>query len=113
MDGLLRFFDFDVDAPVQAIALPSSVFVNRKGRYMIDCNDKVLISAGCETEGDEVIMSLVCGADDWIPADTQFCNGVNGASVWLSKLGSQVVLTGFSGEVAVYDITLQAASETQ
>lgn len=113
VDGLLRFFDFDVDAPVQAIALPSSVFVNHKGRYMIDCNDKVLISAGCETEGDEVIMSLVCGADDWIPADTQFCNGVNGASVWLSKLGSQVVLTGFSGEVAVYDITLQAASETQ
>lgn len=110
VDGLLRFFDFDVEEPVQSIALPASVFVNHKGRYMIDCNDKMLISAGCETEGDEVIMSLVCGADDWIPADTQFCNGVNGVSVWLSKLGPQAVLTGFSGEVVVYDIALQAVA---
>ncbi|TNJ26561.1 WD40 repeat protein [Giardia muris] len=105
VDGCVRFYDFDVADPVQEIYVPQDIFVNHRGRYLLACNANALVSAGCETEGDEVLMTLACEADEWVPADTQLCNGVSVASIWLASDGTRVVITGFDGEVAVYELS--------
>lgn len=104
VDGVIRFYDFDVQDPVQEVALPEGVCANKKGRYVFDLTGQSIVTAGCECEGDEVIMTLINAGSEWAPNETHLCNGAEICTVNFDATGRRVVMTGSAGEIFVYSL---------
>lgn len=103
LDGVIRFFDFDVQEAVQEVLLPESVYVGPRARYLLTLTEDRLVAAGCECEGDEVMMLMEAGEKEWVPVETELTGGLQVCSV--SFAGPRTVAaTGTRGEIFVYGI---------
>jgi len=103
LDGVIRFFDFDVQEPVQEVLLPEGVYVGPRAKYLLSLTEDRLVAAGCEFGGDEVMMVMEAGEKDWVPVETELTNGLQVCSV--SFAGPRTVAaTGARGEIFVYEL---------
>ncbi|CAL6019647.1 WD40_repeat protein [Hexamita inflata] len=98
LDGTIRFFDFDVQDPVQIVKMPPGCVI--KGKLFVDVHGDRLIAGGCYMDADEVLLCMRMGQSGWEPAGSQLTNGIQIGSL---KIKNNIYVSGIGGELAVYE----------